>query len=941
MFDGKALPSAFIKKEGASGIWEAKDSDGKVLYTAIKGANDLTIFSAISPADRVTIKDFFNIAKQSDTAYSALSFVLGDNQDDIDKNSVYTIKADDKYFSNVYTAGFPSHYVDVFGSSKADNIFGTGKKTLFIDASDGHDSIFGGDLADVIKGGAGNDIIYGSAGVYDFKDPKDADFPKADDDTLIGGAGNDLISGGVGNDIIWADEEFKGSGNVAIHDDPANPNNIHTNQKGDWLLGGVGSDVIYGGGNKDLLQGGKDNDYIYGGGGDDVILGDGHIRFGSKSQTLFNHGSINSGYTHVGGGIHPLVHGAYMPAPTYIAGQTLTMEYRFENGKRTDNKMPSATFRDNKTFEWTLDIDSGQGDYLLTPHKEVPLSFDHHALPSDNPNDTLYGGLGDDLILGQYGNDYLYGGLGNDILWGDDNKDTTITGNDYLQGGQGNDTLIGGAGFDSYAFELSELISTSDSKILIDSDGQGRLIIGGVDWSNKVWRQDDTTKQLYHDGQGNLLVKTADDRYTLTSDSFGAKIDIQAPTIHKDSKETLFDMTLEPVNLAPVVNRSFTTQTIKANQAFSIRLDETLFSDPDGDTLSYEIKLHDGKQVQDFKFDPTTNTITGIAKDKGNISFDIIAKDTGGKSATQQGTLTINQAPVLLGTLSALNVLIDSTNKDTMPTLSNIAHLFGDPEGDTLSYTLQAPKGISLDSTGNLIADTTQLTQGQHTLIIRATDSQGQSVETTTTLDVQTKTQAPPPVETPPIAPIKVLPIYGTFRGDTLTGDEHDNTIYGGFGNDTLYGQGGNDVLEGGFGKDTLIGGTGHDRLLGGLGNDTYIYHKGDGKDTIYDIAGKDTLKIQGLTLADLGFERQGNDLSILINGTDDSIKIDSYFNQSLIGTNQGTLGSFIQNNPLLQQLNKNIGQWAGSHAIENIEVAGQQLGYEEVVKMVQSGAVI
>lgn len=40
MFGGKALPADFILKQGSSGIWEAKDSAGNVLYTAIREAND-------------------------------------------------------------------------------------------------------------------------------------------------------------------------------------------------------------------------------------------------------------------------------------------------------------------------------------------------------------------------------------------------------------------------------------------------------------------------------------------------------------------------------------------------------------------------------------------------------------------------------------------------------------------------------------------------------------------------------------------------------------------------------------------------------------------------------------------------------------------------------------------------------------------------------------
>ncbi|MBE9579944.1 hypothetical protein IM750_12355, partial [Moraxella sp. K1664] len=41
LFDGKPLPTDFILKQGSSGIWEAKDSAGNVLYTAIREVNDL------------------------------------------------------------------------------------------------------------------------------------------------------------------------------------------------------------------------------------------------------------------------------------------------------------------------------------------------------------------------------------------------------------------------------------------------------------------------------------------------------------------------------------------------------------------------------------------------------------------------------------------------------------------------------------------------------------------------------------------------------------------------------------------------------------------------------------------------------------------------------------------------------------------------------------
>ncbi|MBI4985580.1 MAG: hypothetical protein HZC24_09630, partial [Rhodocyclales bacterium] len=50
-----------------------------------------------------------------------------------------------------------------------------------------------------------------------------------------------------------------------------------------------------------------------------------------------------------------------------------------------------------------------------------------------------------------------------------------------------------------------------------------------------------------------------------------------------------------------------------------------------------------------------------------------------------------------------------------------------------------------------------------------------------------------------------------------------------------LAGTDGNDVIHGTGTDDRITGGKGADSLQGGLGNDTYIYHRGDGADSIVD----------------------------------------------------------------------------------------------------------
>ena len=62
----------------------------------------------------------------------------------------------------------------------------------------------------------------------------------------------------------------------------------------------------------------------------------------------------------------------------------------------------------------------------------------------------------------------------------------------------------------------------------------------------------------------------------------------------------------------------------------------------------------------------------------------------------------------------------------------------------------------------------------------------------------------------------------GNNLGNTLIGNDGDNTLSGLAGNDVLDGMEGTDTLIGGAGNDTLDGGDGVDLMIGGAGNDTY-----------------------------------------------------------------------------------------------------------------------
>ncbi|HTU12058.1 MAG TPA: calcium-binding protein [Allosphingosinicella sp.] len=102
---------------------------------------------------------------------------------------------------------------------------------------------------------------------------------------------------------------------------------------------------------------------------------------------------------------------------------------------------------------------------------------------------------------------------------------------------------------------------------------------------------------------------------------------------------------------------------------------------------------------------------------------------------------------------------------------------------------------------------------------------------------------------------------------------------------DELYGGAGNDILQGFNGDDRITGGLGDDVLAGEDGNDTYVFGLGDGEDEIQEdvwdslFAENDTLLFSaGVAWGDLLFSRDGSDLTIAIEGTDDRVTIIDQF---------------------------------------------------------------
>ncbi len=90
-------------------------------------------------------------------------------------------------------------------------------------------------------------------------------------------------------------------------------------------------------------------------------------------------------------------------------------------------------------------------------------------------------------------------------------------------------------------------------------------------------------------------------------------------------------------------------------------------------------------------------------------------------------------------------------------------------------------------------------------------------------------------------------------------------------GNDVLRGGTQEDMLFGQDGNDELDGGRDDDMLEGGLGDDTYIFERGGGSDTVFDLAGTDHIRFGGgIAPLDLALSSRDGALELraLDNGT-------------------------------------------------------------------------
>ena len=264
------------------------------------------------------------------------------------------------------------------------------------------ESLSVGDLYTLIDGDAGNDTLKGNAG----------------NDTLYGGTGNDTLEGNAGNDLLYGD-----AGNDTL--EGGEGDDVYIFSKGD------GEDRIFDANGSDTIQFGagiKPDDVIakvVSGSNDSANL-ELSIKNTNDKITVYRHFGYN-------------YYNRYQETP--------------------DFQIEKVVFADGTI--WDLETIHDKAHNISgTESGDTYYASDQSAIifRGLGGNDSIVGGIANDLLYGDDGDDELRGGAGNDTLYGGTGNDTLEgnAGNDLLYGDAGNDTLEGGEGDDVYIFSKGD-----------------------------------------------------------------------------------------------------------------------------------------------------------------------------------------------------------------------------------------------------------------------------------------------------------------------------------------------------------------------------------------------------------------------------------------------------------------------------------------------------
>ena len=170
-------------------------------------------------------------------------------------------------------------------------------------------------------------------------------------------------------------------------------------------------------------------------------------------------------------------------------------------------------------------------------------------------------------------------------------------------------------------------------------------------------------------------------------------------------------------NRPPLVLESIPAQVVDVGRTEDLDM-APLFSDPDGDSLTYTAVSADRSVAW---ASVVGSSVSVLAVAKGATTITVTATDTEGMTATQDFAVTVpNQPPLLEGSVPPQTLRAGSVF-----TIDATIH-FSDPDGDSLTYaaTTSDPTVATAHATGSTVT-VTALSGGEASVTLTATDTEG------------------------------------------------------------------------------------------------------------------------------------------------------------------------------------------------------------------------
>ncbi|GEM_PF-4880451 len=227
------------------------------------------------------------------------------------------------------------------------------------------------------------------------------------------------------------------------------------------------------------------------------------------------------------------------------------------------------------------------------------------------------------------------------------------------------------------------------------------------------------------------------------------------------------------VNRLPVVANAIPSQKLTVGGApftRNLNASPTVFTDPDGDALTYTVSSN-ATSVATVSL--TGSTITVVAVGGGNATITITANDSKGGAASTTFTVTINRSPQVANAI--VNQILQLGGPAFSGDLNASPAVFTDPDGDALTYTASSSApNIATASISGSILTITPVAGGSATITITASDGMSGTASTTFTVTVNR-----PPIVSNAIADQNLTAGGATFTQDLnlVFSDPDGNTL--------------------------------------------------------------------------------------------------------------------------------------------------------------------